>query len=575
MAALHLGCQSIRTGESKLSVVGGTNLMIIPDILGGMTRLHFLRAGFCILKPLHLVIRDNDVIRGVIRNSGVNQDGNTPGITLPSAEAQETLIWKVYAGAGLGLANKSYIEAHGTRTAAGDPVEASALSATFGKARPPGDPLWIGSIKLNIGHLEGASGLVQVIKGIIMLEKGEIPPSIWYEKPNLRILMEDGNLAILTELVYWSKEGLRRISINSFGYGGTNAHCILDDAYHYLKARGLSGNQNVQILNGLSPASSPDSGIDTTHDIDIMSLLRNETKHWKSLEGLLGGQFETTLSPAPKLLVWSSHDQAGISRISNEYSTYLNARLKETSTETIVENHDKTLLCKLIRTLAGWRSILPWKSFIIATSCKEASIELRNPLRSVRSNNTETAPDLAFVFTGQGAQWYAMGPEIWKDESTSRLDSADLSQPICTALQVALADLLGTWKIFPTAVAITYYRGHLSNCVRGIAPQLQGSMVAVGLGDKDAQEYISRITEGEATIACINSSSSVTLSGDSVAIAKLEKLLEDDGHFTRKLKVDVAYHSPHMQVIADRYYRTISEITPLPEGQSAVKMFHL
>ncbi|KAI1806786.1 putative polyketide synthase [Daldinia bambusicola] len=645
MVALHLGCQSLRTGESKLSIVGGTNLMTGPDIMSGMTRLHFLSpngkshsfdhkadgysrgegAGFCILKPLHLAIRDNDVIRGVIRNTGVNQDGNTPGITLPSAEAQEALIRKVYADAGLNLVDTTYVEAHGTGTAAGDPVEASALSATFGKARTPGDPLLIGSIKSNIGHLEGGSGLAQVIKGIMMLEKGEIPPTLWYEKPNLRIPMEDWNLAVPTDLMPWPKDGLRRISINSFGYGGTNSHCIIDDAYHYLIARGLSGNHNVQIFSGASSTSSPDSGIDMTYDVDFISQLSNGTKQWKSLEGILGNRLETRLPPTPKLLVWSSHDQAGISRASNDYSAYLNARLQDISTETIEGNHNRKLLGKLARTLAGRRSILPWKSYIIAASCEGAVAQLEKPIKSIRSNDT-IAPDLAFVFTGQGAQWYAMGrellalpvfreslegagryfvqlgapwslmTEIWKDESTSRLDSADLSQPICTALQVALVDLLRMWRIFPKAVvghssgeiaaayakgalsredtwAIAYHRGHLSNCIRGFAPQLQGSMLAVGLGAEDIQAYISRITEGEATIACNNSPSSVTLSGDSVAIAQLEKLLKNDGHFASKLRVEVAYHSPHIQVIADRYYRAISEITPLPEGRSTVKMF--
>ncbi|KAI1100340.1 putative polyketide synthase [Jackrogersella minutella] len=646
MAALHLGCQSLRTGESTMSIVGGTNLMLVPDIMSGMTRLHFLSpegksksfdhkadgysrgegAGFCILKPLHLALRDNDVIRCVIRNSGVNQDGNTPGITLPSAEAQEALIRKIYADAGLNLADTTYVEAHGTGTAAGDPIEASALSATFGKARAPGDPLWMGSIKSNVGHLEGGSGLVQVIKGIMMLEKGEIAPTLWYEKPNPRIPMEDWNLSVPTELMPWPNDGLRRISINSFGYGGTNGHCVLDDAYHYLKARGLSGNHNVQVFNGSSPASRADSGVDTATGSDIMSQLSDGTKQWKSLQDFLGGRLESSLPPAPKLLVWSSHDQAGVSRTTSDYSAYLNTKLKESSTEVLQEDFDRKLLHKLAHTLAGRRSVLPWKSFTIAASCKEVCAELETPVKPVRSNNSKTVPTLAFVFTGQGAQWYAMGrellvlpvfresletagryfvqlgapwslmTEIWKDESSSRLDSADLSQPICTALQVALVDLLKMWNIVPTAVvghssgeiaaayakgaltrqdawAIAYHRGHLSNCIRGFAPKLQGSMLAAGLEVEDAQTYIARVTEGEATVACINSPSSVTLSGDATAILQLEKMLKEDGHFARKLKVDVAYHSPHMQVIADRYHRAISHITPLPEGQSTVKMF--
>lgn len=170
------------------------------------------------LKPLHLALKNGDMIRGVIRNTAANQDGNTPGITLPSAEAQEALIRRAYAEAGLDPAATAYVEAHGTGTPAGDPVEAAALASTFGKARVPGKPLYIGSAKSNVGHLEGGSGMVQIVKAVMMLEKGQIPPSIWFEKPNPRIPMEEWNLAVPTELMPWPVEGLRRISINSFGY---------------------------------------------------------------------------------------------------------------------------------------------------------------------------------------------------------------------------------------------------------------------------------------------------------------------------------------------------------------------
>lgn len=178
------------------------------------------------------------------------------------------------------------------------------------------------------------------------------------------------------------------------------------------------------------------------------------------------------------------------------------------------------------------------------------------------------------------------------------MDSADLSQPICTALQVAMVDLLRTWNITPTAVvghssgeiaaayakgaltrhdawAIAYHRGHLSHCIRGFAPQLDGSMLAAGVGRDAAEWYISRASSaGNATIACVNSPSSVTISGDAAAVTVLEKLIKDDGHFARKLKIDVAYHSPHMQVIADKYRHALAGITSLPEEEGCtVRMF--
>ncbi|KAL8865550.1 MAG: hypothetical protein Q9198_009268, partial [Flavoplaca austrocitrina] len=261
LVALHLACQSLRTGESEQAIVGGTNFILMPDIMNSMTQLHFLSAdgksqsfdekgngygrgegaSFVIVKPLDAALKNNDVIRAVIRNTGVNQDGNTPGITLPSTSAQEALIRQTYAGAGLPLNETSFFEAHGTGTPAGDPLEARALGATFGKVRPPGDPLLVGSIKTNIGHLEGAAGLAAVIKTILSLEKGIIPPNLWFDKANPRIPMDDLNIRIPTEAVEWPS-GVRRASVNSFGYGGTNAHAIIEDAYHYLKRNDLKGH---------------------------------------------------------------------------------------------------------------------------------------------------------------------------------------------------------------------------------------------------------------------------------------------------------------------------------------------
>lgn len=574
-------------------------------------------AGFCVIKPLHLAIQDGDVIRGVIRNTGVNQDGNTPGITLPSAEAQESLIRQVYSEAGLSLANTAYVEAHGTGTPAGDPVEAAALSKTFGKARVSGDKLYMGSVKSNIGHLEGGSGLAQVVKGVLMLEKGEIPPSLWFEKPNPQIPMEDWNLAVPTETMQWPTEGLRRISINSFGYGGTNAHCIIDDAYHYMKTRRIVGNHNVQCIDSPSTLSTPDSGVDVVNR-------QPENIMWSSLSSyLVDSPLADKVPLMPKLLLWTSNEQAGVDRTAKIYASYLADKIATGLTD----GDEKTLFTKFARTLAARRSILPWRSFLVASSCKEAISQLEAPpASSIRSSNYAADPKVAFVFTGQGAQWFAMGRELFahpvfresleaagryfvsvgspwslitemfRDEQLSRIESPDIAQPSCTALQVALVDLLWRWGVKPTAVTghssgeiaaayakgaiaredawkISYHRGHLSSCIRGFAPTLHGSMLAVGLGPEALEPYIAGLSDGDATIACINSPTSTTLSGDAGAIEELERTLKDDGHFVRKLRIGVAYHSPHMQVIAEKYRQAVGHITTLPEGTDHVNMF--
>lgn len=344
---------------------------------------------------MHLALRDGDVIRAVIRNTAANQDGHTPGITLPSADAQEALIRKVYAEAGLDFADTSYVEAHGTGTPAGDPVEAAALAATFGMSRPKGQPLYIGSIKSNIGHLEGGSGLVQVVKSVLMLEQAKIPPVLYYERPSPRIPMEEWNLCVPTELIPWPSNGPRRISINSFGYGGSNAHAILDDAYHYLKAHRMKGNHNVQVAHDLSPSS--DSNDSAVSLIEVSDRLTSSTEDFPP----------DTPTGNLKLLVWSSHEHAGVQRTSADYSAYLTSKAATDKQE----QRDETF-GKFVNTLTSRRSQLPWKSFAVAGSCEEAASVLQNaaaePMRSAKGKKV----DLTFVFTGQGAQWFAMGREL-------------------------------------------------------------------------------------------------------------------------------------------------------------------
>ena len=244
LVALHLACQAIKASSntSRQAVVGGVNLILIPDQMTTMNPLHFLSpqsqcysfddrangytrgegAGILVLKHIDDAIRDGDCVRAVIRGTGVNSDGKTPGITLPSADAQAALIRSTYSKAGLDTSATGYFESHGTGTAAGDPLEFSAIAATFDRAsKQSSPPLYIGGVKPNIGHLEAGAGLAGIIKTILTLEAGVIPPNVNFENPNPRIQLNKFNFAIPTESILWPTQGLRRASVNSFGYGGT------------------------------------------------------------------------------------------------------------------------------------------------------------------------------------------------------------------------------------------------------------------------------------------------------------------------------------------------------------------
>ncbi len=507
------------------------------------------------------------------------------------------------------MGNTDYVEAHGTGTPAGDPVETGALARTLAASRPRGDPLYVGSIKTNIGHLEGASGLAQVIKSVMMLEKGEIPPLLWFDKANPRIPLEEWNVKLATELTAWPNQGLRRISINSFGYGGANAHCIVDDAMNYLKARGLSGHHNVQTLGTISPTSTPDSGVGLPSPLNGLTQQSPGNIHFEKA------------TATPTLLLWTVNEQNAASRNGKILSEYIASKLPSDESE----KSKRALLRKLSITLATRRSMLPWRMFAVVNSLEDVVTQLTEsaakPLRV--TSNADTAPKLGFVFTGQGAQWFAMGRELcaypvfynslqaasnyllsigasWSaeteffhDEESSNILSPRISQPICTVLQVALVDLLKTWGITPTAVVghssgeigaayakgalsrenawkIAYYRGFLCG---EVAPHSSGGMMATGLGPKEAMSYIERVTYGSATVACVNSPESTTVSGDATAIDELEAMIKADGHFARKLRVGVAYHSAHMQVIAQQYQEALSDLETLPDTDNSVTMF--
>lgn len=612
MVAMHQACQSLRTGEARMSLVAGSQLMMGAGGNVSLTRLGFLSpdgrcytfderangysrgegVGCLAIKRLDDAIADGDTIRAVVRATGSNQDGKTPGIVQPSAKAQSDLIRQVYRAAKLDPNDTQYFEAHGTGTTLGDPLEMNALvEAMDTKNRTEDNPMYVGSVKTNVGHLEGSAGLAGLFKAILQLEHGQIFPTLNFKKPNPRLRLDDWNLKLPLETMPWPTSGQRRISINSFGYGGTNAHCILDDAYNYLKSRGLKGmTATVPMPPGL-PRSSYDSDD---------SAMGSET---------ITPEPESS-NQLPKLFVFSSPEQAAVDRMTNKYAEWLQRESKAIGKEDVN-------LSDLAYTLGQRRSEFQWRFPVVAQTADELQEALAKQTKSTRAGQ---APNLLWVFTGQGAQWFAMGRELlqyqvfqesiaaaqlyfretlkaeWdvleeltKSETESRVNQAEFSQPLCTVVQVALVELLSAWKVLPQAVVghssgeigaafaagalsaadawkIAYHRGRLSASITTQVPELEGAMgmMAVGVPANEIQDKIPGADAADpVVVACYNSPQNVTLSGNRPALQALEEKLKADNIFARQLKVDIAYHSPYMKVIADQYLDAIKDVKPL------------
>ncbi|MFB6894235.1 type I polyketide synthase, partial [Kitasatospora sp. NPDC056327] len=249
LVAVHMACESLRSGDSELAIVGGVNLILAPDSTLGLTRFGGLSpdgvsytfdarangyvrgegGGAVVLKPLAAALADGDHVYCVIRGSAVNNDGATDGLTVPSPAAQEAVLRRAYERAGVDPAGVQYVELHGTGTRVGDPIEAAALGAALGAARPAGSPLLVGSAKTNVGHLEGAAGIVGLLKAVLAVEHRELPASLNFETPNPDIDFDGLNLAVNTALGPWP-EGVLRAGVSSFGMGGTNCHVVLEEA---------------------------------------------------------------------------------------------------------------------------------------------------------------------------------------------------------------------------------------------------------------------------------------------------------------------------------------------------------
>ena len=570
---LHFACRALAQGDCDAAIVAAANLIQTPEqhmstasagVLSNTSTCHTFAAdadGYgradgisaLYMKRLSDAIRDNDPIRSIVRGTAINSNGRTPGITLPSSIGQETVMAKAYYEAGLSCDTTDYVECHGTGTPVGDLIEVEAVASFFKKASIGHSrirPLLIGSVKSNMGHSEAASGITSVIKTTLALENREIPATIGIDQLNPKIPWDKHNVQVVCSLVPWpqtnQKSHTPRASINSFGYGGSNAHCILERAEIY---KMLSKRHQMQ------------------------------------------------------------HERAYLVPVSAASLKSLKRRIQDLASMDL----SRINVSDLAYTFGERRSQFQRRGFLIAkqeTVWKD--IDESQFQTTVRDARDVDLP-YAFVFTGQGAQWPQMGKELFEnypvfrnsivrlENYLSRLplppswslsssicaltDSSDIhlpsvSQPACTAVQIALVDLLRDWQIIPSSVighssgeiAAAYAAGHMSSFyaiaiayTRGqivsSAPS-DGAMAAVGIGSDEAENFIqTQHVAQQVCVACINSPENVTLSGDASAIDLLCSLIQSRGKFTRRLKTGGrAYHSHHMKPLGEGYESMLSAI---------------
>ncbi len=575
LVALHHACNSLRTGEASTALVGGVNLLLHPYPFVGFTKASMLSAdGRCkafdvsgdgyvraeggavlVLKPVAKALADGDHIHAVIRATGVNADGaRKTGITIPSHAGQADLMRTVLAKSGLSAGDIDFVEAHGTGTPVGDPIETAAIGSVYGQFRPKGRPLPIGSVKTNLGHLEAASGMAGLVKAVLALRHRAIPPSLHLNAPNPNIDFSGLNLEVVTKYTELRESGGNPLvaGVNSFGFGGANAHVLLQE-FHMLEAQ----------------STTP------------------------------------TESPFPPLFL-SARTLPALRAIAGRYSKLLSDKTPE-------EFYD-------IAYAAAYRRDRLEKRLALNVGTDGKAVELLAKFAQGEAVKQIVIEDglpqpggLAFVYSGNGAQWVGMGQkliaeskrfaaiiadldgamqsiagfsiidELQADESVSRLHDTLVAQPLLFAIQVAVTTLLKEQGIQPAAVmghsvgevAAAWAAGalDLGQAMRVIGARSTaqgltrgtGRMAAVALSETAMHSVLTELGDGLGVeIAGINSPDNVTISGNFDDLERIGAHLETRGVFFRLLDLDYAFHSRQMDPIEAKLAESLADLSPVP-----------
>ncbi|RMI32613.1 type I polyketide synthase [Nocardia stercoris] len=567
LVALDLAVRALRSGDVESAVVGGVTLVLGPDVTIGLTHFGGLSPrGRCAafgagadgfvrgegvaavyLKPLRTALRDGDRVRALVTATVTNNDGGGESLVTPHGAGQRDLLRRAYAAAGVDLDRLAYLEAHGTGTGRGDPIEAEAIGEVLGRPRSrAAGPLRIGSIKTNIGHLEAASGIAGLIKGVLCLEHGTIPPSLHAAELNPDIDFDALNVTVVRERTPLPA-GPIHLGVNSFGWGGTNAHAVLSRA-ESVPAPAASGTDP-----GFLPLSAHTTEALDRRCADIADLLTTRPGE---------------LSAVAAALARRSHQ--------------LDRRTA------IFADEADSAVALLRRCAAG------------ATDD-----------RAVLTGRAREVGRVAFIFPGQGAQWHGLGAALYGvdpaftatiDECAAALasqvdwdplavirgasgpdwlDRVDQVQPVLWALTLGIGAMWRRMGIVPDLVvghsqgeiaaatfagALTIADGALvvarrSAALRAVAGS--GAMLAVELPAAEIPACIAGF-EDSVTLAVHNGPTSCVLAGDSAAIEVLHEILSADGIFSRPVAVDYASHSPHMEPLRPGLATVLADVRPGP-----------
>ena len=562
LVAVHLACQSLWQGESSLALAGGVNLLLLPTLMVGFSKGGFIAddgrcksfdakangyvraegAGIVVLKPLAQAQADGDRIYAVIKGTAVNQDGFSNGMAAPNPQAQAAVLREAYKKAGCQPSDIQYVEAHGTGTKLGDFVEAQALGEVLAKNRTTDNYCAIGSVKTNIGHSETAAGIASLIKVALAIKHQQIPPSLHFHTPNPEIDFDKYLLRVQTNLAPWETNGaLALAGINSFGFGGTNAHVVVEAAPETI------ANNELQ---------------------RPLQLLTISAKSDKALRELV--QSYQTLLKDPSVNI------DDICFTANTARSHFNHRLA------IVADS---------RSMGDRLTAYIRKDDIVGVVSNQVT--------------NKTPPKIAFLFTGQGSQYANMGKYLYETEPLFRanierckaildnyldiplekilnseaLNETAYTQPALFALEYSLAKLWMSWGIMPSVVMGHSVGEYVAACIAGVFSLEDGlkliahrgrlmqelpnggAMFAV-MATEDRVRYAIASYPKEIAIAAINGSQSMTISGKSEAIDKVLASLV--GIKATKLNVSHAFHSPLMQPMLAEFAQIAQEVTYHP-----------